>query len=100
MWAEAGRWSSCFLAAGPSPVPGTKLTSVCAPEPRNVPGCEPRTNGKLSRPTQVRVTCADPPRLRATFNEGTIIGVGASREEALNDLRLKITAALVDHHAP
>lgn len=41
-----------------------------------------------------------PHRHGITFLPRSIIGVGASREEALNDLRLKITAALVDHHAP
>lgn len=36
-----------FLAAGHPPVPEPKLTWVCGPEPRNVPGPSPRTNGKL-----------------------------------------------------
>ena len=98
MWAEAGRWSHCFLAAGRGPVPGPKLTLVCAPEPRNVPGHEPRTNGKLSRPTQVRVTRADPPRLRATFNEGTIMSdvlhVVHPRAAGLDVHKMQITATV------
>lgn len=41
-----------------------------------------------------------PHRHKVTFLPRSIIGVGANREEALNDLRLKITTALAHHRAP
>ena len=51
---------------GLGPVPGKKLAWVCGAEPRDVPGCKPWTNGKLSRIAKVRVPPADLPRFRAT----------------------------------
>ena len=98
MWAEAGPWSYCFLAAGHGPFPGHKLTSVCAPEPRNVPGPESWTYGKLSRPAKVRVPCADPPRLRATSHEETIMSdvlhVVHPRAAGLDVHKMQITATV------
>ena len=66
MGAETGRWPSCLSVAGSGSGPRKKLAWVCGAEPRDVPGCKPWTNGKLSRIAKVRVLPADLPRFRAT----------------------------------
>ena len=81
-----------------SPVPGSKLTLVCAPEPRNVPGHEPRTYGKLSRAThsasQHGQTCPAPRHFQRGTIMSDVLHVVHPRAAGLDVHKMQITATV------